>query len=171
MQADVLIVGQGICGTLLSWFLHKEGKSFFVIDEPGAGSASAVAAGVINPVTGRRYVTTWMAEELMSFAEITYRQMSEAFGIPLLYSKTIIDFFPTAQMRNAFVDRISENDTYLHAYPDQNLFNPFFNYDFGCGAIRPAFVVNQQGLLATWRRKLLENGWLQTEPFWPTTCT
>jgi glycine/D-amino acid oxidase-like deaminating enzyme len=165
MQADVLIVGQGICGTLLSWFLQKEGKSFIIIDEPNDRSASNVAAGVINPVTGRRYVTTWMVEELMSFAEITYREMSEAFGVMLLSSKSIIDFFPTAQMRNAFVDRVSENDTYLQAFPDQNLFNPFFNYEFGCGLIRPAFVLNQQELLAGWRSRLQENGWLRAERF------
>ena len=31
-------------------------------------SASKVASGLINPVTGRRVVTTWMADELLPFA-------------------------------------------------------------------------------------------------------
>lgn len=167
MQADVLIIGQGICGTLLSWFLHKQGKSFLVLDNAVENSASKVAAGVINPVTGRRYVTSWMAEDVMAFAEITYKEMGDYLNIPLFFPKSIIDFFPSAQMRNTFVDRISENDTFLHAFPDQNLFNPYFNYDFGCGEIRPAFVVHLPALLTQWRQKLQEQGRLREEMFSP----
>lgn len=164
MQADVLIIGQGICGTMLSWFLHKEGKSFLIIDKEASDTASKVAAGVINPVTGRRYVTSWMADELRDFAQIAYQDMGAFLQETLLYPKSVIDFFPSPQMRNAFVDRISENDTYLHAYPDQNLFNPFFNYDFGCGEIKPAFTVHLQLLLTSWRKhfekqQLIRNEW------------
>lgn len=165
MEVDVLIIGQGICGTMLSWFLHKEGKSFFVIDEPAESAASKVAAGIINPVTGRRYNITWMADDLLPFAESTYKEMGEFLSHPLIYPKSVIDFFPTPQMRNAFVDRISENDTYLHAYPDQNRFNPDFNYDFGCGEIRPSYVVNMQMLLLAWRKMLLEKGLLSEDRF------
>ena len=68
MQVDFLIVGQGICGTMLSWYLHKEGKTFLVIDEEKPNSSSRVAAGVINPVTGRRYAYSWMIEDLIPFA-------------------------------------------------------------------------------------------------------
>jgi len=60
MQVDVLIIGQGICGTMLSWWLEKAGMSYVVADDPKPDSASRVAAGVINPVTGRRMVKTWM---------------------------------------------------------------------------------------------------------------
>lgn len=165
MQADVLIIGQGICGTLLSWFLHQEGKSFLVIDNGAEDSSSKVAAGVINPVTGRRYVTSWMAEELLDFAQLAYDRISHSLEKKILHSKSIIDFFPSPQMRNAFVDRISENDTYLHAYPDQNLFNPTFNHEFGCGEIKPAFTLHMQVLLAEWRKRLKENEWLREETF------
>ncbi|MGZ5190825.1 MAG: FAD-dependent monooxygenase, partial [Flavisolibacter sp.] len=58
MQVDYLIIGQGICGTMLSWFLHKEGKTCIVIDDDNQNSSSKIAAGIINPVTGRRYAYT-----------------------------------------------------------------------------------------------------------------
>src|SRR4029079_6360252 len=64
MHVDVIIVGQGISGTMLSWFLQKENKSFIVFDEVREHSASRVAAGIINPVTGRRYAYTWMIDEV-----------------------------------------------------------------------------------------------------------
>lgn len=165
MQVDVLIIGQGICGTMLSWNLRKEGKTFLLIDDAAENTASKTAAGVINPVTGRRYVTSWMAAELLDFAKRTYNEMAAYLDSPLLYPKSIIDFFPSPQMRNAFVDRISEDDTYLHSYPDQNLFNPFFNYDFGCGEIRPVYTMHLPLLLSQWRNELRKWNSLREETF------
>jgi glycine/D-amino acid oxidase-like deaminating enzyme len=167
MQKDVLIIGQGLCGTLLSWQLHKEGKSFLVIDDGAENASSKVAAGIVNPVTGRRYVSTWMSDVLLDFVQLAYKELEDYFDTQFIYQKSIIDFFPSAQMRNAFVDRISENNTFLHAYPDQNRFNQYFNYEFGCGEIRPAYSVNVQGLLAAWRQKLIELQALKEEKFEP----
>ncbi|HUC79719.1 MAG TPA: FAD-binding oxidoreductase [Flavisolibacter sp.] len=165
MQTDVLIIGQGLCGTMLSWHLHKEGKSFVVIDEEQQDAPSRVAAGVINPVTGRRYSITWMVEELFPYAKQVYEELGNYLGTNLFYQKNIIDFFPTPQMRNTFVDRLTENDTYLHSYPDQNRFNQYFNYDFGCGEIGPAYMADVATLLAQWRNKLKETGRLKEEKF------
>jgi glycine/D-amino acid oxidase-like deaminating enzyme len=49
MHTDVLVIGQGICGTMLSYFLIKEGKTVVVLDDERPNTASAVAAGIINP--------------------------------------------------------------------------------------------------------------------------
>lgn len=164
-EADFIIIGQGICGTLLSYYLHKEGKSFIVIDDDAADSASKVAAGIINPVTGRRYVASWMIDTFIPFAKQAYTELGEYLDTKLIFQKDIIDFFPSPQMRNAFVNRITEDDTYLHAYPDQNHFNQFFNYDFGCGQVSPAQIVNVQVLLASWRKKLFDLGAIISEKF------
>jgi glycine/D-amino acid oxidase-like deaminating enzyme len=83
----------------------------------------------------------------------------------LIHKKDIIDFFPSAQMRDAFVNRITEDDTFLHPYPDQNHFNQFFHYDFGCGAIKPVLLVSTSLLLASWHYKLAELHALVTEQF------
>lgn len=154
MQFDYLIIGQGICGTLLSWFLHKEGKTFLVIDDDRHSSSSQIAAGIINPVTGRRYVYTWMIDTVMPFALDTYKEIGEYLNIQTVFNKSIIDFFPSPQMRDAFINRLTEDDTYLHSYPDQNYFNQYFNQDFGCGEIRPGYLINMQLLIAAWRKKL-----------------
>src|SRR3954463_9590075 len=106
MKTNYLIIGQGISGTMLSWFLYKEGKDFLVIDIDNEDSASKIAAGVINPVTGRRYAYTWMIDELMSFARLAYNEMAVLFNTNFLFEKSIIDFFPSPQMRNAFIDRL-----------------------------------------------------------------
>lgn len=163
MQVDYLIIGQGICGTMLSWFLHKEGKTFLVIDDNNENASSKIAAGIVNPVTGRRYAYTWMIDEVMPFAVQCYEELENSLDLKLVHQKSIIDFFPSPQMRNAFIDRLTENDTYLHSYPDQNHFNPYFNYHFGCGEIRPAYTVHLHVLLSSWRKKLLELNCLKEE--------
>jgi glycine/D-amino acid oxidase-like deaminating enzyme len=165
MHVDCLIIGQGISGTLLSWFLHKEGKTFLVIDNNKVDSSSKVAAGIINPITGRRYVTTWMIDEVMPFAIDTYRSLESYLQYSFVYEKSIIDFFPSPQMLNAFVDRIAENDTYLHSYPNQNQFNQYFNYDFGCGEIRPSYTIYLPLLLELWKQKLKEWNAIKEEEF------
>jgi glycine/D-amino acid oxidase-like deaminating enzyme len=165
MQVDVLIIGQGICGTMLSWFLHKEGKRFVVVDNANPIAASKVAAGIINPVTGRRYVTTWMIEEVMPFAKAVYEEASTQLNTELIQPKSVIDFFPTPQMLHAFVERVKEDDTYLHSFPDQNHFNQHFNYDFGCGEIKPAYIIHISSLLASWRKMLSDKSLLLAEEF------
>ncbi len=165
MQTDIIIVGQGICGTMLSWFLHKEGKSFVVLDNSLPNASSKVAAGIINPVTGRRYVYSWMVDTIMPFAINTYKEMEMALDIDIVRHKSIIDFFPSPQMREAFVTRITEDDTFVHSYPDQNHFNQFFNHEFGCGEIRPAYMVNLSELIAAWRRFLQTRNFIIEETF------
>jgi glycine/D-amino acid oxidase-like deaminating enzyme len=165
MKTDNLIIGQGICGSLLSWYLYREGQSFMVLDEERENSPSRIAAGVINPVTGRRYSYTWMIDELIPFVQQAYEQMEQQLNISLITYKSILDFFPSVQMQQAFLERLTENDTYLHSYPNQNHFNGSFQYDFGCGEIRPAFTVNVGLLLKTWREKLASLGAIRSERF------
>lgn len=165
MQVDYLIIGQGICGTMLSWRLHREGKTFLVMDDHYNHSATQVAAGIINPVTGRRYVYSWMIEEVMAFAWQAYKEIGEDLASSFIFEKSIIDFFPSPQMRDAFINRLASDDTYLHTYPDQNFFNHSFQQDFGCGEIRPAYLANLQLLLASWRKKLFELDSIREEKF------
>src|ERR1700755_1285103 len=95
MVVDFLIVGQGICGSWLSYYLLKENKTIAVIDEQNLQSASNVASGLINPVTGRRVVTTWMAEELMPFVWKEYNAAGEFFMTKAIHQKNIL-VFPSA---------------------------------------------------------------------------
>lgn len=165
MNIDVLIIGQGISGTFLSCYLEKEGKSFLVIDNNYNNSPSKIAAGIINPVTGRRLVTVWMVDEVLPFAWKAYQQIGHELGITAISQKTIIDFFPNPFMRESFLQKIESGDQYVHAYPEQNHFNHLFNYDLGCGEIRPVYTAHLETLLPAWRNHLKEKNILLEENF------
>src|SRR5690242_6795775 len=108
MRVDYLITGQGICGTLLSYHLLKEGAEVLVIDDGAPLTASRVASGLINPVTGKRYVPSWMTEQLMPAATKTYRALEEALAVAFMKRCDVLNFFPTAEARDGFVNRIPE---------------------------------------------------------------
>ena len=61
---SVLVVGQGLAGSWLSYFLWKNGISFRIIDNFHFKSASTVAAGLMNPIVPKRLTATWKSEEL-----------------------------------------------------------------------------------------------------------
>ena len=165
MQIEFLIIGQGLSGTWLSYYFQKENKSFLVIDHNQPNSASRVAAGIVNPVTGRRIVITWMIDELLHHLRTAYHELGEELGIKAISQKNIIDFHPTPQMKIAFDDRLNENDSHLSKPADQNKFNQFFNYEFGYGEVDPCFLVNLQEILPAWRKKLLSTHQLLNEVF------
>ncbi len=165
MQTEFLIIGQGISGTWLSYYLEKANKSFIVIDNDQPNSASRVAAGIINPVTGRRIVKTWMIDELLAFLVPAYEELGNELGIKAIDRKSLIDFHPTPQMKIAFDERIKENAEFLFQPKDQRQFQEAFTDDFGFGAVDPCYIVNLKEILPAWRKKLLSNKQLLEEKF------
>lgn len=77
-QFDFLIVGQGLAGSLLYWYLQKLGKSCIVVDA-GSEGASMAAAGIINPMTGRNYVKSWMVDIALPHARQCYENMESHY--------------------------------------------------------------------------------------------
>ena len=165
MEFDYIIIGQGISGTFLSWNLLKAGSRVLVIDESNPNTASKVASGVINPVTGRRIVRTWEIEKLMPFAVEAYTQLGEELNISLIRQCNILDFHPTPQMKIAFTERLPNEKEYLHVPADENAWRPYFNYDFGFGEINPCWLIDINTLLNNWRKQLKNKNALLEEPF------
>ena len=165
MQTEFLIIGQGISGTWLSYYLEKAKKSFIVIDNEQPNSASRIAAGIINPVTGRRIVKTWMIDELLSFLVPAYEELGKEVGIKAIDKKSLIDFHPTPQMKIAFDERVKEKADFLFQPKDQWQYQETFNYDLGFGEVDPCYVVNLREILPAWRKKLLSNKQLLEETF------
>ena len=90
MTFDYLIIGQGLAGTLLAYFLQKENKSVHVIDNGHKNSASKIAAGIINPITGRRYVKSWKIDELIPASLNTYKSIEKDLSLTLLHQQNIL---------------------------------------------------------------------------------
>lgn len=89
MEVDFLLIGQGIAGTVLSYRLIKSGKSVLVIDQAAANNSSRVAAGLFNPITGRKMVKTWQADRLFPVIKPLYGELERLLEKKLIYDKNI----------------------------------------------------------------------------------
>lgn len=164
-SVDYIIIGQGISGTFLSWNLIKAGKTVLVIDEPSPFSASKVASGVINPVTGRRIVRTWEIETLMPYAVQAYTEIGIELQLNLIRQCNVLDFHSTPQMKLAFEERLPNETTYLKLPANTDQWNEYFNPSFGIGEINPCYLVDIQSMLGAWRKKLIEQDLLLNTRF------
>jgi glycine/D-amino acid oxidase-like deaminating enzyme len=156
METDTLIVGQGLCGTWLSFWLQEAGVSFLVLDELNANSASKVASGIINPVTGRRMVKTWLADTLLPFAENSYKKIGGIVGAELIVLTDMLDFFSAPDRRLDFEKRAQQFESFLNWPAEEHDWLSQFNYPFGYGIISPVYQVAIQTMLLKWRTELMK---------------
>lgn len=73
------IVGQGLAGTCLAWSLLEKGQDFVVLDS-GTGGSSRVAAGLINPITGKNFEPSWQIGFYLPQALEFYRKIEALIG-------------------------------------------------------------------------------------------
>lgn len=84
---DAIIFGGGLAGSTLAKQMIDLGKRIVVIDNPNRSSCSRVAAGLINPIGGKRMNLVWMAEELIPFAKKFYLEIENKSGKKIFYQR------------------------------------------------------------------------------------
>ena len=83
------IVGQGLAGTCLAWALWRRGVKFTLVDR-GAGGSSRVAAGMVNPVTGKNFEPSWRIAEFLPEALEFYAQIEARIGRQVWYPLPVL---------------------------------------------------------------------------------
>lgn len=162
---DMMIIGQGICGSVLSNALILQGQKVLVIDDGSNKAASKIASGVINPVTGRRIVKTWQIDTVMPAAVRIYQTLEKKLGTNIVKQCNIINFHASEQMQNAFADRIAEDPTYLSTKPLPDSISTAFNTPFGHTVIDPCWLIDVGNFLHHWRHYLIRQHALVEDVF------
>ncbi len=119
-KIDTLIVGAGLAGCLLAWeLIEHHGKSVLVIDNGNPSSASRVAAGLMNPVTGKRLVKTWELDQLLPAAVARYREIESKLNIQVYRPMRIRRYFNGPQEIELWKRRLDlhEYSPYLPGIP------------------------------------------------------
>ncbi len=167
ISVDSIIVGQGIAGTLMHFALKKRGKKVIIIDNHHKGSATKVAAGGINPITGKRYVKSWRFEELMPVAKETYRALEQLLDIAIFKDRNIFRILKNAGEENTWLGRSGDPlySDYFVENPTVNEFGEHLNSFPSVGEIRNGAQVNISHLVEKYRAHLLKNEELISESF------
>jgi glycine/D-amino acid oxidase-like deaminating enzyme len=131
-QVDYIIVGQGLAGTCTALSLLREKQTVVVVASTDKKASSEVAAGLFNPITGKKMVLTWNAKELFPYLLEFYMQAEEELKIKVLYPKKIYRPFSDMQAQNDFWARsTAESAVFGAAEPDNDAYTPYINNPFG----------------------------------------
>lgn len=147
METDFLLIGQGLAGSALGFRLKQAGKSVKLFDRADLNQSSRVAAGLFNPVTGRKMVKTWNADVL--FPEIIpfYRDLEKLTSGQFLREQAIYRPFLSIEEQNEWMGNSADPtfSQYLSEIHQQSQ-SPHLNDPYG-------------GVL------LKNCGWLDINPF------
>lgn len=167
IQKDYLIVGQGLAGSLIALNLLQRGKKVLVIDDGHKHSASKVAAGLINPITGRRHVLSWRFLECWDFLCSDYSRWEKQFNDRFFHEMPLLRFLRTEEEKLAFEQKFeAENFSGVELeYPYDTTGVPGLNTTDLCYQLFQTGYVDQNKFIQTVRKWLAEEKSLM-ETFW-----
>ena len=161
-KVDYIVVGQGLAGSCLALEFLKRKIKFVVIDKFNPQSASQIAAGVFNPITGRTNQATWKASEIFPALHSFYLDAEKLLKSKFLFELSIYRPFLSEHESgkwpnetNAWIKEISQKSKYGETVND-----PFGGIEINHGG----FLKTQKFLKAV-RNLLIGAECLQAEQF------
>jgi glycine oxidase len=145
----ILVVGQGIAGTLVGFEAMRRGLHVTTIDR-GSHCASQVAAGLYNPMSFRRLIPTWDAEVHLETMRETIGAMEALLGITVLHPTPMWKVLPNAEVAVDWRVKAQSNPMMGPVIPaPEGVMAPH-----GIGVVEDAGWVNLPLLLDAWRLHL-----------------
>lgn len=166
-DCDFLVVGHGIAGATLAYVLRQRGHRVLVYDPGQDNSASNVAAGLMNPVAGKRFALTWRAAELLPFAATFYRALEQRYGQPFFFETPIFKLFASLEEQNAVLARSADHpwDNFVASLVTADPELPGVQAPYGGAWLRHGGHVAVRELLAALSVEGTQEGWLRHETF------
>ncbi len=103
------IVGQGLAGTCLAWRLHERAAPFRIVDR-GEGGSSRVAAGLVNPVTGKNFTPSWRIAEFLPEAVAFFRSIEDRLGRRIWHPLPVLRLAATEKEWRKIEGKLGEPD-------------------------------------------------------------
>ncbi len=158
MEKNFLIVGHGLAGCVLALTFFKRGIPFSIVGSTQPGEASMASSGLINPVTGRRYVKAWMIDELIDKAREFYSWTEMLFGSSYFFPVDIVRFLSNQEAVDAWRKR--QEDTSYSAYISEKRFDELDKLRKPYGVITGGFRLDTPAWLNDARNFLIDQGLL-----------
>jgi len=93
MLYDLIIVGQGIAGTVLYDHLKDKFKKILIISNTNFIDSTKVASGVYNPISLRRCVLSWKINQIMPTSLSYYQKLQNQINKKIIFPLNIIKLF------------------------------------------------------------------------------
>ncbi|MGB3780052.1 MAG: FAD-dependent oxidoreductase [Tunicatimonas sp.] len=158
-SVDFLIVGQGLAGSLLSYHLLEQGCSVRLINtQHHRPSASRAAAGLYNPITGRKLVKTWRADELFPYLESCYAELQQRLGATFFHPTPIYRPLASAEDQNEWAVQLGDSAyaTFVQEVHLKSRYGDLVQDRWGGLLLRHCGYVDVPQLLRAYRNFLIE---------------
>ena len=167
LEYDYLLLGHGIAGATLARTLRQRGHRVLVYDEPRPEAASRVAAGLMNPVAGKRFALTWRAQETLPYAVAYYRALGQALGEDFLQEAPILKVFGSVQEQQQMLARAEAQpwEGFVASIDPAPIVRPGLLAPYGGAWLRGGGHLRVAALLATLAQQGRAAGWLREETF------
>lgn len=164
---DYIIVGQGIAGTTVAHELIRREKKILIIDEYNPNSSSNIAAGVVNPITGRKMVKSWMIDDILPFAIQYYKQLEDTLGTSFFYEKKLLKIFSSEEDIDVWKKKqtIDEYKNYLGEIIPSSEIDTSINAPYGAGIIKHGCWMDVPEYIKASRKLFIKNTILLNEKF------
>jgi len=134
---DILIAGGGLAGMCLALECKKIGLTVVLIDDIEKNHSSSVAAGIFNPLTGRKIRRTWMAKDAFEKLHAFYNGIQDQTGGKFFNSRPLVRVFPNVKVANDW----DAEEGGIFSSPFSPSFPDYINGNHG------GVLVNQTGYL------------------------
>jgi glycine oxidase len=105
---DYIIIGQGLAGSCLALQLVLRNKRILVFDRPEDNHASAVAAGLFNPFTGRIMARTWLSDTLFPYLFSFYQEAEKLLDQKFFFPQPLYRPFLSVQEQNGWMGKSAD---------------------------------------------------------------
>ncbi|MEM0939594.1 MAG: FAD-dependent oxidoreductase [Bacteroidota bacterium] len=160
IKVDYIVVGQGLVGTWLSYELIKKNKSVMVMNHSIENTSSKKAAGLYSPITGRRMVKTWRADDFFPSLENEYHQLELLLKERFLHSRPIYKPFRSISDQNDWQGKQTDKaySRYIEYLTSNSLrINNILDF-YGGVIIKNSGYVDLPVLLASYKKYLINKG-------------
>ena len=166
-EYDFIIVGQGIAGTCLAAELRRLHKSILVIDSSKLPSASSVAGGLFNPITGRGMVLTWKAGELFPFLREFYSQLEKELDASFIHFLPLFRPFASTEELNEWQGRLSEEKfkPYIKILDSKSVYNNLVDNPLGGVTLNDTGYLNTSMMVSAFKEKMKQEASFLDEKF------
>lgn len=164
-EFDCLIFGGGLAGSILAWTLIENGKRPLVVDSFGKSKCSQVAAGLINPIGGKRLNLVWDAEKQIPYAQNFYRQLGAKFHDRYYTERKIARLFSNEREQILWEEKKGDYGKWSSNLSELDLPSYLDSSDSSGFAIKQAGIVRISELILKIHQELKERGALQSSDF------
>lgn len=166
-SVDYIIVGQGLAGSCLALQLIREKKRVLVVDKFDEHSATQVAAGLFNPITGRVMSKTWKADILFPYLHDFYREAEVLTRSKFFHPMPLYRPFLSIEEQNEWMGKSAQQDfkDYIASVDTREAHTGLVNNPFGGLTLRQAGWLDTVAFTEAVRHYILNHGFFLNDAF------